>query len=115
MIDFACRQFDLDDIIKCGLGLTKAGYKVMTYFLSKPDSSLTTESISKSVNLNLSTVQKAVKRLSDQNIIIKHQKNLSSGGYVFIYSLNSRKGIKEILKKIIRNWAERVEQQIDIW
>ena len=37
MIDFGCREFDLDDIMKCGLGLTKAEFRVMRYLVQHPE------------------------------------------------------------------------------
>ncbi len=115
MIDFACRQFDLDEIVKCGLGLTKAEYKVMNHFLKNPEQDMTTTEISRKIQLDLTTVQKAVKKLADKRIILRHQRNLDNGGYVFIYACNSKPTIRAILKKIIREWADNVSQEIDIW
>lgn len=114
MIDFACKQFNLDDIIKCGLGLTKTEFKIMEYFLDNTKE-CTTHSISKKLNLNLTTIQKAVKKLSEKEIIIRHQKNLSSGGYLYTYECNSKTNIRKIIKDIIRNWSEKVEERIDKW
>ena len=65
MIDFACRRFDLRDIIKCGLGLTRAEFKIMEYFLSHKRE-CNTSTISKNLSLNLTTVQKAVKKLNEK-------------------------------------------------
>ncbi|MEN7982412.1 MAG: helix-turn-helix domain-containing protein [Nanoarchaeota archaeon] len=113
MIDFACKQFDLDDIIKCGLGLTKKEVEIMKYFLKNKNKECTTFSISKKLDLNLTTIQKAVKKLSEKNIIIRHQKNLSNGGYVYTYEINSKQKIRKILKNIIKNWADKVEEEID--
>lgn len=114
MIDFACKQFDLDDIIKCGLGLTKTEFKIMEYFLSHKNE-CKTFTIANKMNLNVTTVQKAVKKLSEKKVILKHQKNLSNGGYVYTYECNSRIEIRKIIKGIIRNWAEKVEERIDNW
>ncbi len=114
MIDFACKRFDLNDIINCGLGLTKTEFKVMEYFLSH-DKECMTSSISKNMSLNLTTVQKAVKKLSEKGILIRRQKNLDNGGYVYTYECNSRQKIREIIKGIIRHWSEEVEKRIDKW
>ena len=115
MIDFACKQFNLEDIIKCGLGLTRTEFKVMEYLLNNTHKECKTNSISKKLNLNLTTVQKAVKKLSDKNIINRRQKNLDKGGYVYTYECNSRINIRRIIKDIIRNWSENVEDKIDRW
>jgi predicted transcriptional regulator len=114
MIDFACKQFDLKQIIKCGLGLTKSDFVVMEYFLSHRRE-CRTSSISENLNLNLTTVQKAVKKLFDKGVIIRHQKNLGGGGYVYTYECNSKFEIRRIVKSVIRKWSERVEEEIDKW
>ena len=115
MIDFACRQFNLDDIIKCGLGLTKTEFKIMQYFLKDTSKVCITGTIAKKMGLNLTTVQKAVKKLSEKKMIIRHQKNLDNGGYVYTYECNAKANIRKILKEIIRNWSDKVEKNIDRW
>lgn len=113
MIDFACKRFDLQEIIKCALGLTKAELKVMNFFLTNPRQEFTTEDISKKLNLNLTTIQKAVKKLREKEILKRHQKNLLKGGYVFTYETNSKTKIKDVLNGIIENWSENVKKEID--
>ena len=115
MIDFACKQFDINDIIKCGLGLTKAEFRVMQFFIKNIDEDFMSAELSKKTGLNLTTIQKAVKKLSEKKIILRHQRNLDNGGYVFTYECNSKKEIREIIKKIIRNWSDKVEENIDKW
>jgi predicted transcriptional regulator len=115
MIDFACKQFNLNEIIKCGLSLTKAELEVFNYFIQNQKSECTTSLISKKLNLNLTTIQKAVKKLYEKEIILRHQKNLSNGGYVYTYECATKKRIREVLKSIIKNWSEQVEKAIDRW
>jgi len=115
MIDFACKRFDLDEIIKCGLGLTKTEFRIMKYFLKDTSKECTTVSISKELNLNLTTIQKAVKKLSDKKIIKRHQKNLEKGGYIYTYECNSKQDTRKIIKGIIKNWFKKVEERIDKW
>lgn len=115
MIDFACKKFNLDDIIKCGLGLTKTEFQILEFFIQSRDKEFTTDKIATKLKLNLSTVQKAVKKLREQNILRKQQKNLSSGGYVYTYEINPKSKVREIIKDIIKEWSSRVEQEIDKW
>ena len=115
MIDFACKQFNLDDIIKCGLGLTRTELLIMNYFLNITNKKCTTNSISKKLKLNLTTIQKAVKKLTEKKIIRRHQINLKKGGYIYTYECNSKSEIIKIIKNIIRNWSEKVEKKIDNW
>jgi len=115
MIDFACKKFDLDDIMKCGLGLTKAEFEIMQFFVHNRDKKLTSADLSESLELNLTTIQKAVKKLSEKNIVKRYQKNLDGGGYIYLYQCNSKKNIRDILKSIIRNWSKVVEDKINEW
>jgi predicted transcriptional regulator len=115
MIDFACKRFDLDDIIKCGLGLTRAEFAIMKYFLENKELECTTVCMAKEMKLNLTTVQKGVKKLNEKSVIVRHQKNLSSGGYVYTYECRSKLEIRRIVKGIIGNWFGEVEKKIDGW
>ena len=78
MIDFACKQFDIETIIKCGLGLTRAEYHVMEFFI-KNSKEYESQEIANKLDLNLSTVQKALKKLYEKDIVVRHQANLSNG------------------------------------
>lgn len=114
MIDFACKRFDLDSVVKCGLGLTRAEFLVMKYFLGHKRE-CRTSGVSKELGLKLSTVQKAVRKLYGKEILVRHQKNLEGGGYVYTYECVSRDKVKQIIKDIVRNWGRRVEDEIDKW
>lgn len=58
---------------------------------------------------------KWMKLLAEKNIIIRQQKNLSNGGYIYTYESNSKSNIRRILKDIINNWSNKVEERIDRW
>jgi len=115
MIDFACKEFDLKDILKCGLGLTKSEFILFDYFIKNSDKESTTLSISKILDMDLTTIQKGVKKLYEKGIIIRHQKNLDNGGYVYTYECNSKPKIRKIIKDIIDKWSLKVHQEIDKW
>ncbi|MCK5601510.1 MarR family transcriptional regulator [Candidatus Pacearchaeota archaeon] len=115
MIDFACKRFDLDEIVKCGLGLTKAELSIMKFFVKNLGSEFSSGDVAKELGLNLTTVQRAAKKLHGQKIIIRHQKNMSKGGYIYTYESVPKNEIRNILKKIIRKWSSKVEDQIDLW
>ena len=115
MLDFACKRFDFRDIIKCGLGLTRAEMEVFHFFTRYPGKEMTAAQVSKKTKLNLTTIQKAVKKLNAKAVLLRTQKNLGSGGYLFLYKCNSRKAIREILKGNIRKWALSVDRAIDAW
>jgi predicted transcriptional regulator len=115
MIDFACKEFDLNDIIKCGLGLTKTEFQIFQYFLENRGKELITTQIADDLKLNLTTIQKATKKLHEKEILRRHQKNLGSGGYVYTYEIESKAKIRFVIKKIIKNWHDKVESEIDRW
>jgi len=114
-MDFACKQFNLNDVIKCGLGLTKIELMILSYFLKEVNKECTSTFLAQKLKLNLTTIQKAVKKLSEKNIIIRYQKNLDKGGYVYTYKCNSKAGIRKIIKEIIKNWSDKVEKRMDRW
>ena len=96
MVDFACKEFELHAVIKCGLNLTKAELLIMKYFLKNNEEWFTTDSISEGLELNQSTVQRAVKKLHEKDILARSQQNLDRGGYVFVYRIKSKKQIQEV-------------------
>lgn len=114
MIDFACKSFNLDEIIKCGLNLTKADIKVMRHLL-KIDRWCTADTMAEHLGLNLSTVQRAVKKLYEKDLVTRTQDNLSGGGYIFQYRIKGKEHISGIIRKIIHKWVGKVEEALDKW
>jgi predicted transcriptional regulator len=114
MIDFACKRFELNEVIKCGLALTKSEMKIM-YFLIKNRDRFTSLSLSKNLELDLSTVQRALKKLNEKNLVIRSQKNLSNGGYLYSYEIRDKKEIRKILMSVIHNWVKKVEDELGRW
>ena len=114
MIDFACRRFEIDRIVKCGLGLSKADFAVMKELLDN-DRFVTTEDLVDKLNLNLSTVQRSVKRLTEKNLLIRSQENLSGGGYKFIYKMKDRHEVRKIIINLVKKWSDKVEESLLRW
>lgn len=115
MIDFACKRFDLREIIKCSLGLTKADCKLMMFLIKDYKDWHTTEDLSKKLKINLSTAQRAVKKLTERGIVIRSQENLTGGGYVYIYKVKNKKEISQIIMNIVGDWVKKVESEFDKW
>lgn len=114
-MDFACKEFKVEDVIKCALSLTKADLNVMKRFLNEPDKWVDTDALSKSLKLDISTVQRSVKKLHEKEILQRSQQNLDGGGYVYIYKIHSKNQIKNIILKIVQSWADRLEQELEQW
>lgn len=114
-MDFACKEFKVEDVIKCALNLTKADLNVMKYFLNEPEKWVDTDVLSKSLKLDISTVQRSVKKLHEKGIVQRSQQNLDGGGYVFIYKIHSKKQIKNVILEIVQSWADRLGQELEQW
>jgi predicted transcriptional regulator len=115
MINFACQRFQLEQIIRCGLALTKTEYKILILLLEDTEKWYTTEEIAKEFSINVSTVQRAVKKLYLESVIQRLQNNLDAGGYILLYKSYPKKYVKNIILEIVTKWAKTVESELEIW
>ena len=114
MIDFACKQFDINEIIKCSLGLTKSEYETFSFMLEN-DEEFSTNDLSKERNLDLSTIQRTLKKLVDKELVQRRQINLDQGGYLYVYNIKDKKMIRDKILSIIHVWTGKVEKELKIW
>ncbi|MFA6073783.1 MAG: MarR family transcriptional regulator [Candidatus Woesearchaeota archaeon] len=115
MIDFACKEFNLDEIIKCSLGLTKAEFNLVKMMLATNKEWFTTQELSKDLKLELSTIQRCVKSLHEKEILLRRQENLDSGGYLFHYQLKKREELRQRIKDTTSRWVAKVNDELDNW
>ena len=111
MIDFSCKRFELNEIIKCALGLTKTEVKLFL-FLKEEEFYLTTKELADKCQVDLTTAQKAVKKLSTQEIMQKRQENLTGGGYQFVYKMKSKKYVSHIIMEKVQFWVSHVKKEL---
>jgi predicted transcriptional regulator len=114
MIDFACKKFDLEEVIKCGLSLTKADFFILK-FLIKNNSEFDSLNVSKKLKIDLSSAQRSLKKLREKGLVKRKQINLSSGGYVYKYSSKPKSEIKGMILDIVKSWSKRVEEELELW
>jgi predicted transcriptional regulator len=114
MISFACKNIELKDLVMCSFDLNKTDYKLFN-FLIKQKKYLSINDISEKVNLDRTSVQKSIKRLFEKNIVLRLQKNINSGGYLFVYKIKDKKIIKEIILDITSSWSKKVKNEIEAW
>jgi predicted transcriptional regulator len=114
MINFACKNFNLDEVIRCGLSLTRSDYNILR-FLIKNKKEFSSEDISKKLKIDLTTAQRSLKKLREMEIILRRQVNLSSGGYIYFYSSKPKSFVKEMVLKIVNNWGKKVEEELENW
>lgn len=114
MIDFACKKFDIKEIIKCSLNLSRSDFSIMIKMFSYKDF-LSSKEISDKVSLDITTVQRTLKKLYEKGIINRKQINLESGGYAYIYKIKSRDELKYQITQIIDQWSDTVRKEINNW
>lgn len=112
MIDFACKEFSINEVVKCSLGLTKSEYSLLQFLLSNENKTFTTNELAKRNKLDLTTVQKAVKKFDELGVVAKGQLNLKSGGYIFTYEICSKKKVTNKILEIINEWHEKVIKEL---
>jgi predicted transcriptional regulator len=114
MIDFACKKFDLKEIIRCSFGISRSDFKLFEFLLVQSDE-MTTAEISKAVSLDRTTVQKSIKKLVEKEVVKRLQINLERGGYLYRYQIKDKDLLKRNIIRIIRSWADQAEQGIKDW
>jgi len=115
MIDFACKKFELNEIIKCSLNLTKLEFHILEHLIKNDEKWFSTHDISNKLNIGLSTVQKALRKLYDKNVVQQYQKNISGGGYFFMYRITNKPKLRKTILGIVQNWTKKVEFEISLW
>jgi len=111
MIEFSCKKISKEDLIKCTFALNKTEYNLLIFLLQK-EKKYTTIQISELMELDRTTIQKAIKNLVDKELVKKTQKNISGGGYTFLYLIGDKTEIKDKIKEVIQKWCKGVEDAI---
>lgn len=114
MISFACQNINLKDIVTCSFDLSKTEYELLL-FLMQEEEPLTINTIAQKKQLERSTVQKAISKLHSKELVDRHQLNLSSGGYRFIYAVHDKDSIKTRLLAIVDGWHRNVNDAVQKW
>ncbi len=112
MITFSCKKISQEELIRCSFTLNRTEYNVMMFML-KTDGMFSASQLSRKMGLDRTTVQKAMKGLVEKELARRRQKNLSRGGYTFLYEINNKGEIKQKMKEITYKWYKSVEQAID--
>jgi predicted transcriptional regulator len=115
MIDFACKKFSLEEVLRCSLNLSKAELDILKFLIKNKHEDVNTKIIQSKVKLDLTTVQRAVKKIYKLGILDRTQANLGNGGYVFSYKIKSKVEIKNKVIEIVDNWSKRVGNEFDKW
>jgi len=114
MIDFTCKNFNLEEVIKCSMGLSKSEFKLLKFFLKK-NKNFNTEELCAKLRLDKSTIQRGVKKLYEKKLLIRKQVNQSGGGYLFLYTIEDKTKIRNIILKAVDGWIKIFHKRITKW
>lgn len=113
-IDFACKKFDLEEVVKCSLALSKSDFRLLK-FLMKNNDSFSTDVLAEKLGIDKSTAQRSVKKLHGKGLVTRGQINQSVGGYMFTYRVKDKSKIRKIILDIVDGWSENVKKRIVGW
>lgn len=108
-MDFACKKIDVEQVLKCSLGLTKAGCTIMHY-LRKNDDWHTSEEIAKKTGYDLATTQRTLKHLYERGVVHRRQQNRDVGGYEYHYQIVSEQELQTTINAVLDDWVLRVRK-----
>jgi predicted transcriptional regulator len=114
MISFACQDIEFRDLVRCSFKLNKTEYNVMMFLLVS-GKSLRAQDIGTTMQLDRTTVQKAIKKLAEKELVERHQENLGKGGYLYHYRIKNKDDIKQRMLTIVDRWHESVVSEINKW
>lgn len=113
-MEFACTKLPPEKIIRCAFGLTKQEFTIFLFFCSSKNM-ISSKDIQEHFASNLASVQRALKKLHDNDLIERKQLNLEHGGYEYFYSSKSRAHLRKLLRDRLDFWVHSVEQEVQTW
>ena len=114
-MDFACKKIELKELIRCSFSLTKSEFFIIDFLIRNEKEEFSSQELSSKLKLDLSTIQRALKKMHSKELLRRGQKNLSPGGYIYFYQVKDKNEIKKKLSKIIDGWSENVRKKIKSW
>jgi predicted transcriptional regulator len=112
MINFACKRFDLKEVIRCSFNTTKKELEIMLYLIENFNKEFTAKEISEYFKIGLSTSQKAIKNLNKKELVQRRQKNIDKGGYVFVYYIKEKSFLKQKILETMNRLTKEIENEI---
>lgn len=114
MISFACKKIDIKDIIKCSFDLNKTDYNILM-FLIRQKEYLSTNDVAGMMDLDRTSIQKSIKRLTQKSLVVRSQQNLEGGGYMFSYRIKDKDQIKKQILEMVSSWNRMVRGEVEGW
>ncbi len=113
-ISFSCHHIDFKDLVMCSFNLNKTEYNLLMFLLGQEDS-LSATQIGETMQKDRTTIQKAIKKLYGKELVLKHQVNLETGGYTFVYRVKDRSYIRGTILDIVNKWHKGVVESVNNW
>ena len=113
-LNFICKLFTIEQILRCSFNLNKTELAVLKCLLEEK-TELTIEEIQKKINKDRTTLQRSVKKLFEKELIRRRQINLDKGGDLFVYSPKPKNNLKEEVYKTFEAFKETVGKEIQRW
>lgn len=112
MVEFACKKFDFSEIIKCVLSIKKTSFLILNELFKNEESSV--KQLAKALDLDRTSIQKAVKELLDQDLVDKRQIN-SHKGYFYVYFVKNKEDIKKTVSESLKHWFDSAMSEVNSW
>ena len=113
-MNFVCRIITLEQILRCSFGLNSTELRIMKYLLEEKEEK-TIKEIILVIKKDRTTVQRAVKRLTEKELIKRRQINLEKGGYNIVYSSRPKSELKDKVYKVFESFKYTVGKEIQRW
>lgn len=114
-LDFACKRFEIEEVIKCSLALSKSDFIILKFLMKDPVKNFSTEELSSELGFEKSTIQRAVKKLHGNGLLFRSQKNQTKGGYLFFYRIKDKAKLREKILEIVNGWYKRFGDELRKW
>lgn len=115
MIDFSCREPNVEEIIRCSFALSRTEYKTLSILASNPKKSFVASELALRMSLERTGAQKALKSLLGKGLCLRKKCNLPDGGYTFCYSISNPAKVRAMAKKSVSDWSRKAFREIASW
>lgn len=114
-MDFACKQIDVEQVLQCSFGLTKAGCAVMRLLLARPREWLGSDFVAQETGYDLATAQRSLKHLVERGVLVRRQQNRVGGGYEYVYRVVDEEVFVRLVERTLDEWVLEAKREVDAW
>jgi predicted transcriptional regulator len=112
-LNFGCKRFPIDQVLRCSFGLTAPEFAILKTLLSKGE--LSVEEVATLLGKDRTTIQRAMKSIVAKGLVKRRQYNLDTGGYQYHYLPEDKEQIKQRIQSHFQKFTEMVRDEIEHW